>query len=110
VTVEAGFDPSTSTKTARTRIADVVVGDLDDAIKGTGYQESEGRIVLVTDCQVHVFEGELARPGALLASFPVGPGVLQRDENTVVLPDRSSISFRAVSNVQRVVDAAGGAS
>lgn len=112
VTAEAGIDPSTSKKTVRTRVADVVVGDIDDAVLGTGFKESEGRIVLVTDRNVHVFEGQkIGEPGPLLASFPVGPGTLRLgDDRTIVLPDGQVVEFKGVTDFQRLVDAAIGKS
>lgn len=108
VTAEAGIDPRTSQKTARTRIADVVVGDLDDAIGGTGFKESEGRIVLVTDRSVHLFSGEkLSDPGPLLASFPTGPGTLRREDRQLIFPDGNVVEFRGVTDIPRLLEAAG---
>jgi hypothetical protein len=108
LTAEAGIDPRTSRKTAGTVLADVVVGDLDRVIDGTGSKESEGRIVLVTDRNVHLFLGEkLSEPGPLLASFPTGPGTLRREDRRLIFPDGNVVEFRGVTDIPRILEAAG---
>lgn len=108
MTAEAGIDPTTSRKTARTRLADVVLGDLDDAITGSGFTESEGRIVLVTDRSVHLFSGEkLSDPGPLLASFSTGPGTLRRDGRQLIFPDGNVVEFTGITDIPRLLEASG---
>lgn len=110
VTAAVGFDPTTSKKTVRTRVEDVVVGDIDDAIRGTGCKESEGRIILITDESVYVLEGDkFSEPGSQISSFPLGPEALRLgDDRTVILPDGQAIKLRVTTDCRRLIDAATG--
>ena len=73
ITVERGTVPKNRKHTVGSQVLDVTLGGSDLDLR----QLSEHRMVLVTDAHVYVLEARsLYEPGPVLASYPVGPGVL----------------------------------
>lgn len=70
---------------------------LGDLVPGLSSLLSEKwRLVLVTDAQVHLFKGKKpTKPGARLASYPLGPGVMDFDGRRLTFPDGQVVFLTA---------------
>ena len=103
LTVARGTCPKPPKTSVGTRAFDVVLGGGELDLRET----SEYRIVLVTEQNIYMFEGSrLSQPGQLLNTYPVGVGVLSRDNARVAFPDGKLVTFSTAQDAQRVTAAA----
>ena len=103
LTVERGFVPKAPKTTVGARIVDAALSDSLLDLRET----HDGRIVLVTDQHVYVFEGrQFSEPGTLLGRYEVGPRLLSRSNTEVTFPDGEVVTFQLASDAKRVTDAA----